>query len=101
MNLKAIKIPQAVADEVDSITGTISGTTVYYSEDGDALILDNEGTYIISVESNDTSFNNGNPTTHSAYLVNQPVEDIVSVVEDTYTSDHCDVLKGWTTGWEC
>lgn len=85
----------AVIEEVAAITGTLPGK-VYYSEDGAALILADEGKYIISVEPPDPPFNGGNPTTHSAYLYASPPEaeggpGYAKVIAE----------PGWSTGWEC
>ena len=92
------KISQEVLDEVESITGTLSCNEVFYSDSGAALILADDGKYIISVEPNDSEFNNGNPTTHSAYLANMPVDDVVNA--DPHSADP-DEYTGWSTGWEC
>lgn len=86
-----LHISREVIEEVESITGTIGGK-VYYSDEGDALILSSDGTYIVSVEPPDVllpGFNNGNPTTQSAYLYAHPVEH------------ECPNEPGWSTGWEC
>lgn len=82
------KVSMRVLEEVESITSTLPGKA-YYSDDGEALILADEGTYIISVEPPDPSFNNGDPTTHSAYLFAEPAEH------------ECPNQPGWATGWEC
>lgn len=104
------KISQEVLDEIEHITDTLPGK-VYYSDDGEALILADEGKYIISVEPPSVileGFNNGNPTTHSAYLVTQPAVDIRDMVSAHHEPDAQDMrdedlaeLEGWTTGWEC
>lgn len=93
-------VPQEVLDEIEHITSTLSCNEVFYSDSGAALILADDRNYIISVEPPDVilpGFNNGNCTTHSAYLITEPLEN----------AGHCcmgepgDELKGWTTGWEC
>lgn len=90
----------AVIEEVAAITCTLPGK-VYYSEDGGALILADEGKYIISVEPPDPPFNGGNPTTHSAYLITQPVENLVRIDSPVVRQHVLEELEGWTTGWEC
>jgi hypothetical protein len=97
---ESIEISEVVQEEIDQISGTIP-VTPFYGEDGSVLLLANDGTYIISVEPPDPKFNKGNPTSHSAYLAAVPIEDIVSAREDTYTSDNCEEIKGWSSGWEC
>jgi hypothetical protein len=99
-HIESIEISKEVQQEIDQISATIP-VTPFYGEDGSVLLLHNDGTYIISVEPPDPKFNNGNPTTHSAYLASEPIEDIVSVREDEYTRDNCEEIKGWSTGWEC
>lgn len=98
-----IEVSREVTEEVTQITGTLPGK-VYYSDDGEALILTGEGKYIISVEPPDPPFNGGNPTTHSAYLVTQPAVSLVMMYADSPEDDLNDDmswLEGWTTGWEC
>jgi hypothetical protein len=94
-----IKISQEVLDEVEAITGTLSCNEVFYSDNGAALILADDRNYIISVSPPPVlleGFNNGNPTTSSAYLITQPVINLPFV-----TNDALPELEGWTTGWEC
>lgn len=95
------KISQEVLDEIEHITDALPGK-VYYSDDGEALILADEGKYIISVEPPSVileGFNNGNPTTHSAYLITEPAVNLINT--DSYISDDLPELEGWTNGWEC
>ena len=100
MNYIRLKISQEVLDEIEHITSALPGK-VYYSDDGEALILADNGTYIVAVDPPDVileGFNNGNPTTQSAYLASMPVEEIVSA--DPHSADPGEYI-GWSTGWEC
>lgn len=94
-----LHISREVIEEVESITGTIGGK-VYYSDEGDALILSSDGTYIISVQPPDPAlpgFNNDNPTTESAYLyAEQPQGDCNASIDDEAVI----ATPGWSTGWE-
>lgn len=93
------KVSQEVLDEVEHITTALPGK-VFYSDDGEALILADEGKYIISVEPPSVileGFNNGNCTTHSAYLVTEPAVQLA----DGFSYSEAPELEGWTTGWEC
>jgi hypothetical protein len=94
---KDITVSEEVEAEIRQITCTLPGK-VYYSDDGEALILCDDGKYIISVEPPDPLFNDGNPATHSAYLVNLPPEEVTAA--DPLTADP-EEYKGWTSGWEC
>lgn len=93
-------VPREVLEEVEHITGTLPGK-VYYSDDGEALILADEDKYIISVEPPSVileGFNNGNCTTHSAYLYAYPPEgDSNASIDDEAVIAE----PGWSTGWEC
>ena len=82
------QVQREVMEEVEAITCTLPGK-VFYSDDGEALILCDDGKYIIAVTPNDTEFNGGNPTTESAYLFAYPAEH------------ECLNEPGWSTGWEC
>lgn len=83
-----------VAEEVAMIAGTLPGK-VFYAEDGEALFLTEDGTYIIRITPNVTPFNKGNPFTESAYLYayppEPPEEDGGNIIEE----------PGWGSGWEC
>ena len=101
MTYEPLHVPHEVLDQVEFITGTIAGCKVYYSEDGEALILTGDSECVISVEPPDVllpGFNNGNATTHSAYLASMPVEELVSAAP--MAADDLGEYKGWSTGWE-
>jgi hypothetical protein len=95
---KHITVSEEMEAEISSITCTLPGK-VFYAENGEVLILADEGKYIISVEPPDPPFNAGSPTTHSAYLVNEPPEHILDTGLISRNNDTED-FKGWTTGWE-
>lgn len=90
MNYIRLKVPMDVLVEVEHITGTVPGK-VFYSDDGEALILTADD-YVVRVTPPDVilpGFNNGNPTTSSAYLFSDPAEH------------ECPNNPGWATGWSC
>lgn len=62
-----------VTEDIKAVTATIPGK-VFYSEDGEILIL-GEDHQIISISPGEGEFNNGNPTTNHAYLVTDLHED--------------------------
>lgn len=96
-----ITVENDVMEEVASIAATLPGIA-YYAENGEVLFLTNDGEYIISVEPDDGEFNNGKPTTSSAYLSTVPMETFAGLGENEHRiADDVSELKGWSTGWEC
>ena len=85
--------------EADDLLGTYARREA--EAGGQALILTGDSECVISVEPPDVllpGFNNGNATTHSAYLASMPVEELVSAVP--MAADDLSEYKGWSTGWK-
>ena len=91
-------VSPAVEDSVAFITGCCPGT-VFYSGDGDALILGDDRTWIARVFTH--SDDESEAHTEEAYLSTEPIESLVSCVEDTYTSEDLPELQGFTPGFTC
>jgi hypothetical protein len=83
-------ISDAVLDEIDRITAALPSSKVFYSTDGDALVLAGDGNYIISVQPANPPF------THSAYLyAEEPQGDSNASIDDEAVI----ATPGWSTGW--
>lgn len=83
--------PLAQAAEIQSVLAAMPYAQVYNAvEDGEVLVLCEEGKYLISVSPA------GN--TSSAYLINQPPS---STACPSWTDEEVAEVEGWATGWTC
>jgi hypothetical protein len=83
----------AMAEAIEMITGCCEGQVFISRDFPQALIIGNDSTWIARV-SEDGS-------TEEAYLSTEPIETLISCVEDTFTVDHLPELQGFTTGFTC
>ena len=82
---------QPTREAVEMITGCCPAT-VYYSPDGAAVIVANDGTWVARVDTE------GNYD--SAYTSTIPITDLVHT-EEPYKTDDLKWLEGFESGWEC
>ena len=80
-------LPQEEA--IKHINACLPYVAFYDGADGEVLALTDGGNYLISISPDGS--------TSSAYLINQPPEDVVN----PYVVDELSDIKGFATGWEC
>jgi hypothetical protein len=90
---------ERVEDELDHITCTLPGT-VFRAEDGSALFLHEDGTYVILVTPPQHNDATSRACADEAYLIAQPVEDLIENARDM-TSGDIEESKGFGSGWTC